>query len=223
VHAQVLRFWGYFKESVTESNIENHRVRRVVLYYYLADDSLQVRACEGAVRLPCWRLHAAGLWAGVDATTTCIIAASVPVRVRPTRLGLLMYVLTRPRPLRSPCQVAEPKQDNSGIPQGVFVRRHRVLRGGVEPGIVAPADLTVGATVTLYGRTFFLVDADPFTREWYQANLPGVKQGPAQGYPTDMVREARGGQAAPGIQLRGGGGQPHPHSIRPYTGERPWQ
>jgi hypothetical protein len=40
--AQVLRFWGYFKEAVTESNIENHRVRRVVLYYYLADDSLQV-------------------------------------------------------------------------------------------------------------------------------------------------------------------------------------
>ena len=39
---QVLRFFGYFQEAVTESNIENHRVRKVVFMYYLADDSLQV-------------------------------------------------------------------------------------------------------------------------------------------------------------------------------------
>jgi hypothetical protein len=38
----VLRFFGYFLEAVTESNIENHRVRRVVVMYYLADDSMQV-------------------------------------------------------------------------------------------------------------------------------------------------------------------------------------
>lgn len=38
----MLRFYGYFQESVVESNIENHRVRRVVLLYYLADDTLQV-------------------------------------------------------------------------------------------------------------------------------------------------------------------------------------
>lgn len=42
----MLRFWGYFKEAITESNIENHRTRRLVLYYYLADDSLQVIACH---------------------------------------------------------------------------------------------------------------------------------------------------------------------------------
>lgn len=42
VMLQVLRFYGYFQEAVTESNIENHRVRKVVLYYYLADDSIQV-------------------------------------------------------------------------------------------------------------------------------------------------------------------------------------
>lgn len=39
---QVLRFFGFFQEAVTESNIENHRVRRVVVLYYLADDTLQV-------------------------------------------------------------------------------------------------------------------------------------------------------------------------------------
>jgi len=40
VLAQVLRFFGYFKEGVVESNIENHRVRKVILYYYLEDGSM---------------------------------------------------------------------------------------------------------------------------------------------------------------------------------------
>lgn len=39
---QVLRFYGYFKESVVESNMENHRIRKVILYYYLEDDSMHV-------------------------------------------------------------------------------------------------------------------------------------------------------------------------------------
>lgn len=53
--------------------------------------------------------------------------------------------------------MAEPKQDNSGIPQGIFVRRHRVPRDDGSGTAIAPADLAVGATVTVYGRTFFLV------------------------------------------------------------------
>lgn len=57
-------------------------------------------------------------------------------------------------------QVAEPKQDNSGIPQGIFVRRHQVPKGDGRAGIISPADLAVGDTVTLYGRTFFLVSPD---------------------------------------------------------------
>ena len=39
---QVLRFYGYFKEAVVESNMENHRIRKVILYYYLEDDSMHV-------------------------------------------------------------------------------------------------------------------------------------------------------------------------------------
>jgi hypothetical protein len=38
----VLRFTGFFKEAVVESNMENHRVRRVQILYYLADDSVQI-------------------------------------------------------------------------------------------------------------------------------------------------------------------------------------
>ena len=39
---QTLRFYGYFKESVVENEIENARIRPLVIYYYLLDDSIQI-------------------------------------------------------------------------------------------------------------------------------------------------------------------------------------
>merc|ERR1719218_360258 len=58
----VLRYYGYFKEAVIETNLENWRVRQCIIFYYLEDDT---------------------------------------------------------------CHIAEKKQDNSGIPQGTLIRRHR--------------------------------------------------------------------------------------------------
>lgn len=60
---QVLRFYGYFKESVVESRLENFRIRKLILYYYLEDNSVAI---------------------------------------------------------------IEPKQMNSGIPQGAFLKRQKV-------------------------------------------------------------------------------------------------
>ena len=39
---QVLRFYGYFKESVVENELENVRIRLLVLCYYLVDDSISI-------------------------------------------------------------------------------------------------------------------------------------------------------------------------------------
>lgn len=39
---QVLRFFGYFKESVVEWKKENARIRRLNIYYYLVDDTISV-------------------------------------------------------------------------------------------------------------------------------------------------------------------------------------
>ena len=39
---QVLRWFGYYKESIPESRIENHRIRKVVIHYYLDSDTLEV-------------------------------------------------------------------------------------------------------------------------------------------------------------------------------------
>lgn len=38
----VLRFFGFFKEAVHESRLENFRVRKVVLLYYLDDNTIQI-------------------------------------------------------------------------------------------------------------------------------------------------------------------------------------
>lgn len=39
---QVLRFFGYFKESVVESRLENYRIRKVIMYYFLEDRSILI-------------------------------------------------------------------------------------------------------------------------------------------------------------------------------------
>lgn len=39
---QVLRFFGYFKESVVESRLENYRIRKLTIYYYLEDHSIMI-------------------------------------------------------------------------------------------------------------------------------------------------------------------------------------
>jgi hypothetical protein len=39
---QVLRFYGYFKESVVEIKVENARIRKLVILYYLVDDTISI-------------------------------------------------------------------------------------------------------------------------------------------------------------------------------------
>ena len=75
---QVLRFYGYFQEGVVESALEAHRIRRVIINYYLEDSTISV---------------------------------------------------------------TEPKQQNSGIPQGVFLKRQMVLRADDSGTKIASSDL----------------------------------------------------------------------------------
>ena len=35
-----MRFFGYFKESVVESRLENFRIRKLIIYYFLEDRSI---------------------------------------------------------------------------------------------------------------------------------------------------------------------------------------
>jgi Ca2+-binding EF-hand superfamily protein len=121
---QVLRFMGYFKEAVTESNGESFRVRQVVFYYYLEDDTLQI---------------------------------------------------------------SEPKVENSGIPQGSFIKRHAIK--DADGNLVKPEDLLVGRNFTAYGRTFHIVDADDHTRTLL--GKAGFNVRPAEPYPEDPYGTSR--------------------------------
>jgi len=39
---QVLRFYGFFKEAVVESRLENFRIRKLIIYYFLEDRSIMI-------------------------------------------------------------------------------------------------------------------------------------------------------------------------------------
>lgn len=127
----VLRFYGYFKEAVVETNLESWRTRRCIIFYYLEDDT---------------------------------------------------------------CHITEKKQDNSGIPQGTLIRRHRFP--GPEGGFLTPEDLIVGGDLNIYGRNIRIVDCDQFTREYYQSG--GLEQGPPEPVEGDAFDQTSASKAAHG-------------------------
>jgi len=103
---QVLRFYGFFQEAVTERPDENSRYRNVVIMYCMEDGTMSM---------------------------------------------------------------TEPKVENSGIPQGQFLKRHRVQRDDGQ-GFIGPDDFRVGQEITIYGRTYHLTGCDRFTRWFYEEN-----------------------------------------------------
>jgi hypothetical protein len=77
-------------------------------------------------------------------------------------------------------------QENSGIAQGTFLKRHRLPKSGGGPGnyeYVAWEELRIGGTLSVYGRTIFLVNCDTFTREFFYSK--GMPQPDAMSTPKD--------------------------------------
>lgn len=108
----MLRFYGYFKESVVESRLENHRVHKVLIYYFLEDKSIMI---------------------------------------------------------------IEPKQSNSGIPQGAFLKRQMVLKSdGMTPFM--PTDFCVGLDIGIHGRSIRITDADEYTRQFFEVSISSQRK-----------------------------------------------
>ena len=61
-------------------------------------------------------------------------------------------------------QIVEPKVKNSGIPQGTFLRRHRAKKD--DDSYVNVGDFQIGGEFALYGRVYFIQEADKFTHEF---------------------------------------------------------
>ena len=67
----------------------------------------------------------------------------------------------------STIEIEEPKEANSGLPQGKFLARHQVkLADGKQ---LAWSDIQVGKELTLYSRTFHICGCDKVTREHFTA------------------------------------------------------
>lgn len=100
----MLRFLGYFKESVVESRLENYRLRKLIIYYFLEDRSIMI---------------------------------------------------------------TEPKQVNSGTPQGAFLKRQVVLKQDGSGLPLSPDEFRVGLDVGICGRAIRVYDCDQYTREFF--------------------------------------------------------
>ncbi|KAK9828561.1 hypothetical protein WJX72_000760 [[Myrmecia] bisecta] len=92
--------------------------------------------------------------------------------------------------------VVEPKQDNSGLDQGTFLKRHRIPKA--DGSEVVLADLRIGGQLELYSRVFVILACDPFTRKFMTRE--GIELAPDQAMPEDpharLVKQKEAAQQA---------------------------
>lgn len=62
--------------------------------------------------------------------------------------------------------IIEPRVPNSGIPQGIFLKRAKLLKPDGSGDYDWP-DLRLGMDLNVYNRVFRIIDCDDFTRSYY--------------------------------------------------------
>jgi len=62
----------------------------------------------------------------------------------------------------------EPKQANSGMPQGIFLKRQKVFKSEKNGDFIRIEDLQIGKEVDIFGRKITICDCDMYTREFYE-------------------------------------------------------
>ena len=84
--------------------------------------------------------------------------------------------------------VMEPPQENSGIPQGVLIKRQRLPKS--ENEYFKPTDFNLGIELTFYGKTFRIVSCDRFTEKYMTETLKVTLNAP-ESMPRDQYLESR--------------------------------
>ena len=84
--------------------------------------------------------------------------------------------------------ITEPKLENCGIPQGTFVKRGLIPKDR-KGNVYTLDDLRFGAELTIYGRTFRVIDCDGYTRR--HMSDEGVDLGTPEEYPYDHYTHER--------------------------------
>jgi len=80
-------------------------------------------------------------------------------------------------------RISEPKVENAGMPQGQFLKRHRIQRADGS-GYLGPGDFRVGEDIFIYGKNFHITGADRFTRWFFDEN--GIDLGPDEPVVEDL-------------------------------------
>lgn len=98
--------------------------------------------------------------------------------------------------------ITEPKEKNSGMPQGEFLKKHRVpKKDGMH---FSATDINVGDEVDIYGRTFYVYDCDGFTRRFLESQ--GMEVPSAKPLPEEPIEEHKKSMQKP----KGSIGPPKP-------------
>lgn len=85
--------------------------------------------------------------------------------------------------------IIEPRVENSGVPQGIFLKRHKLPYPDDESKYYSWTDLNLSQNFSVYKRIFRIVDCDEFTRRFY-AN-EGYALNAAEPLPEDKFAHTR--------------------------------
>jgi len=114
-------------------------------------------------------------------------------------------------------QFKEPKSENSGIPQGVLLKREFYQHEDTGANWKA-TELKAGTNITLFKRVYRVYDCDPATKAWFIEK--GLSFGTCEDLPEDQNSKARMAKAfkeapADKMEVKGyiekglGGGNPN--------------
>ncbi|XP_029394901.1 EF-hand domain-containing protein 1 isoform X1 [Mus pahari] len=84
--------------------------------------------------------------------------------------------------------IIEPVVENSGIPQGKLIKRQRFTKNDVGDHYHWK-DLNRGINLTVYGKTFRIVDCDRFTQDFLESQ--GIELNPSEKIPLDPYTQLR--------------------------------
>jgi hypothetical protein len=116
--------------------------------------------------------------------------------------------------------INELKVENSGIPQGYFVKRHKIERNPSTQDYITWRDFNLKSEILIYGKRFRICSCDDFTRQFYAENginLNAPEEIPQ--YPIDdkyqnvdlIANQKKIGDLKEYIEVKLGGG--HPNKI----------
>jgi len=84
-------------------------------------------------------------------------------------------------------RIQEPRVENSGIPQGSFLKRQQVMRDDGE-GLVGPDMMRCGENLSMLGRTFHITGCDRYTR-WFMDQC-GIDVGEDEAIKQDLWQQS---------------------------------